>query len=40
MTFDQIESAYRMGKPHKGHSVESHEDAMMITRNWRRHIGL
>lgn len=40
MTFDQIESAYCMGKRKKGIPVRSKEDVMNVSKNWRRHIGL
>jgi len=38
MTFDQIESASTGGKREKGIPVRSLEEALEITRNWRRYL--
>lgn len=40
MTFDQIESAWMGGKKAKGVRVRSPEEAMEVTKNWRRYLGI
>lgn len=39
MTFDQIASAWQCGKQSKGIPVQTDEEAMSVSRNWRRHLG-
>ena len=40
MTFEQIDSARRMGKRSPGIPVGSDEDVKEINRNWRKYYGI
>ncbi len=40
MSFEQIGSALRGGRPPKGLAVHSAEQVMDIARNWRKHLGI
>jgi hypothetical protein len=40
MSFEQIESAWRGGKPDTGFPVRSLDDVQNIRRNWRKYVGI
>jgi hypothetical protein len=40
MSFEQIDSALRRGKPTKGIPIHSAEEARDIAVNWRKYLGI